>query len=52
MTLARKAVIAEIRDKGRRVNSIAPSKLQRLVEFLNSEHSPLHDADNRKLIDQ
>ena len=32
MRLARKAVIAEIRDKGRKVSSIAPEELRRLIE--------------------
>jgi hypothetical protein len=32
MRLARKAVIAEIREKGRRVNSIAPDELNKLIK--------------------
>src|SRR5262245_28224054 len=38
MSLARKAVIAEIRDKGRKVNSIAPEELQRLIVAYLREH--------------
>jgi hypothetical protein len=38
MRLARKAVIAEIRDKGRKVNSIEPSELKKLVEAYLNEH--------------
>jgi len=38
MRLARKAVIAEIRDKGRRVNSIAPEELKRLIQSYLKEH--------------
>jgi hypothetical protein len=38
MKLARKAVIAEIRDKGRRVNSIAPEELNRLIESYVKDH--------------
>ena len=38
MRLARKAVIAEIRDKGRRVNSIAPEELNRLIESYLKDH--------------
>jgi hypothetical protein len=38
MRLARKAVIAEIREKGRRVNSIEPAKIRKLVEPYLKEH--------------
>jgi hypothetical protein len=38
MRLARKAVIAEIRDRGGRVNSIAPEELKKLVEAYLEEH--------------
>jgi ElaB/YqjD/DUF883 family membrane-anchored ribosome-binding protein len=38
MKLARKAVIAEIRDRGGRVNSIAPEELRKLVETYLKEH--------------
>jgi hypothetical protein len=38
LSLARKAVIAEIRDKGRKVNSIAPQELRKLIETYLSEH--------------
>lgn len=38
MSLARKAVIAEIRDNGRKVSSIAPSELQRLIEAYLQDH--------------
>jgi hypothetical protein len=38
MRLARKAVIAEIRDRGGRVNSIAPEELRKLVEAYLKEH--------------
>jgi hypothetical protein len=38
MRLARKAVIAEIRDKGRKVNSIAPEDLRKLIEAYLREH--------------
>jgi hypothetical protein len=38
MKLARKAVIAEIRDKGRRVNSIAPEELNKLIKAYMEEH--------------
>jgi hypothetical protein len=38
MRLARKAVIAEIREKGRRVNSIAPAELRKLVGTYLEEH--------------
>jgi hypothetical protein len=38
MRLARKAVIAEIRDKGRKVSSIAPSELQRMIEAYLQDH--------------
>jgi hypothetical protein len=36
--LARKAVIAEIRDKGRKVNSIEPSELRRMIEGYLEDH--------------
>ena len=36
--LARKAVIAEIRDRGGRVNSIGPEELNKLIESYLSEH--------------
>jgi hypothetical protein len=36
--LARKAVIAEIREKGRKVNSIDPAELQRLIQSYLQEH--------------
>jgi hypothetical protein len=38
MKLARKAVIAEIRDRGGRVNSIAPEELNRLIQSYLKEH--------------
>jgi hypothetical protein len=38
MRLARKAVIAEIRDRGGRVNSIAPEELKRLIQSYLKEH--------------
>jgi hypothetical protein len=38
MRLARKAVIAEIRDRGGRVNSIAPEELWKLIEAYLKEH--------------
>jgi hypothetical protein len=38
MRLARKAVIAEIRDRGGRVNSIAPEELRKLVETYLKDH--------------
>jgi hypothetical protein len=38
MRLARKAVIAEIREKGRRVNSIAPEELNKLIKAYLEEH--------------
>jgi hypothetical protein len=38
MRLARKAVIAEIRDRGGRVNSIAPEELQRLIQGYLKDH--------------
>jgi hypothetical protein len=36
--LARKAVIAEIRDKGRKVNSIEPAEIRRLIDAYVNEH--------------
>ena len=44
MTLARKAVIAEIREKGQRVNSIAPAELQKLIEAYVEEHPELREC--------
>jgi hypothetical protein len=38
MKLARKAVIAEIREKGRKVNSIAPEELNKLIKAYLEEH--------------
>jgi hypothetical protein len=38
MRLARKAVIAEIRERGGRVNSIAPEELRKLVRAYLEEH--------------
>jgi hypothetical protein len=38
MRLARKAVIAEIREKGRKVNSIEPEELKRLIQNYLKEH--------------
>jgi hypothetical protein len=38
MKLAKKAVIREIREKGRRVNSIAPEDLQKLLEAYLKEY--------------
>jgi hypothetical protein len=38
MRLAKKAVIAEIRDRGGRVNSIAPEELKKLVEAYLKDH--------------
>jgi hypothetical protein len=44
MTLARKAVIAEIREKGRKVNSIEPSELRRLIDAYCEEHPELREC--------
>jgi hypothetical protein len=44
MRLARKAVIAEIRDRGRKVNSIAPDELRRLIEAYVSDHPELREC--------
>jgi hypothetical protein len=38
MKFARKAVIAEIREKGRKVNSIAPAELRKLIETYLQDH--------------
>ena len=38
MRMARKAVIAEIRDKGRKVNSIVPEELGRLIAAYLADH--------------
>jgi hypothetical protein len=38
MRLARKAVIAEIRERGGRVNSIAPEEIERLIQSYLEEH--------------
>jgi hypothetical protein len=38
MKLARKAVVAEIRDRGGKVRSIAPAELNRLIESYLKEH--------------
>ncbi|SRR6266487_4877136 len=38
MRLARKAVIAEIRERGGKVNSIAPEELKRLIQSYLKEH--------------
>jgi hypothetical protein len=38
MKLARKAVIAEIRDRGRKVNSIEPAELNKLIQSYMKEH--------------
>ena len=38
MKLARKAVIAEIRDRGGKVNSIAPEELKKLIKTYLEEH--------------
>src|SRR6266849_7085292 len=38
MRLARKAVIAEIRERGGKVNSIAPEELRKLVKAYLEEH--------------
>jgi hypothetical protein len=38
MRMARKAVIAEIRHNGRKVNSIAPEELGRLIGEYLKEH--------------
>jgi hypothetical protein len=38
MSLARKAVIAEIRDKGGKINSIEPRELRRLIDAYLKEH--------------
>ena len=43
MTLARKAVIAEIRERGGKVNSIAPDELQRLIEAYVDEHPEIRE---------
>jgi len=48
MSLARKAVIAEIRDKGRKVNSIAPDELGKLIEAYLEAH-PEVNAHLREL---
>jgi hypothetical protein len=44
MRLARKAVIAEIRDRGRKVNSIAPEELQRLIAAYVEDHPELREC--------
>jgi hypothetical protein len=38
MRLARKAVIAEIRERGGRVNSIAPDELNKLIKAYVKDH--------------
>jgi hypothetical protein len=38
MRLARKAVIAEIRERGRKVNSIEPAEIKKLVEAYLKHH--------------
>jgi hypothetical protein len=38
MRLARKAVIAEITDRGGKVNSIAPEEINRLIERYLKDH--------------
>ena len=38
MKLAKKAVIAEIKDKGRKVKSIAPAELEKLIQSYLREH--------------
>lgn len=38
MRLARKAVIAEIRDRGGRVNSIEPAEIRKLIKTYIDEH--------------
>jgi hypothetical protein len=38
MRLARKAVVAEIRDRGGKVNSIAPEELKKLIRAYVKEH--------------
>jgi hypothetical protein len=38
LRLAHKAAIAEIRDRGGRVNSIAPEELRKLIEAYVKEH--------------
>ena len=44
MTLARKAVISAIRQRGQRVNSIAPAELQKLIEAYVEEHLELREC--------
>jgi hypothetical protein len=39
MRLARKAVIAEIRDKGGKVSSIAPAELRKLIDACHPEEN-------------
>jgi hypothetical protein len=38
LSLARKAVIAEVRHKGRKVKSIAPEELQRMIDAYLEDH--------------
>jgi hypothetical protein len=38
MKLAKKAVIAEIKDKGRKVKSIAPEELEKLIQSYLKDH--------------
>jgi hypothetical protein len=38
MRLARKAVIAEIRERGGKVNSIAPEELNKLIKAYVKDH--------------
>jgi hypothetical protein len=38
MRLARKAVIAQIREKGQRVSSIAPADLERMIGAYLEDH--------------
>jgi vacuolar-type H+-ATPase subunit C/Vma6 len=38
MRLARKAVISEIRDKGRKVSSIEPAEIRKLIDAYVKDH--------------
>jgi hypothetical protein len=38
MKLAKKAVVAEIKDRGRKVKSIAPEELRKLIESYLKDH--------------
>jgi hypothetical protein len=42
--LAQRAVIAAIREKGKRVNSIAPAEIRKLIEAYVAEHPELREC--------